>query len=194
MARSKLRNRREVVERIRNLAGALRAALAMLPASEEDPAVIAAVWQAEGLGTLLWSLECAELPPFDRPFDLSVVLETQVADGTIRPLPEIVQAREIARLWHWRARTAVLRAEAEPELPGNWQSYEQLVAATAMRGHERGLLPRPLRGDFPAFGTGYRELAADQQAEILSIAFERHRALNWLCGDGKEWATTPTDT
>lgn len=194
MARSKLRSRREVGERVRDLTGALRGALAMLPANEEDPAVIDAVWQAEGLGTLLWSLERAELPPFDRPFDRAVLLEAQVGDPSIRPLPEIVQAREIARLWHWRARTAVLRGESEPELPDNWRSYEQLVAATAMRGHERGFLPRPVRGDFPAFGTGYRELAPDQQAEALSIAFERHRALNWLCGAGKEWATTPTDT
>ena len=63
-----------------------------------------------------------------------------------------------------------------------------------MRGHDRGLLPRPVRGDFPAFGTGYRELEPDQYAEALSIAYERHRALNWLCGYGKSWHETPTDT
>ena len=194
MARSKLRSRREVAARIDHLTGVLRAALAMLPAAAEDPAVVAAVWQAEGLGTLLWALGRAELPPFDRPFDHAQLLTTPVGEGTLRPLPEIIQGREIARLWHWRARTALLRAGSEPELPGDWQSYEQLVAATAMRGHERGLLPRPVRGDFPAFGTGYRELAPDQQSEALSIAFERHRALNWLCGAGKDWETTPTDT
>ena len=45
------------------------------------------------------------------------------------------------------------------ELPASWDSLEQLVAVAAMRGYERGLLPSPLRGDFPAFGTGYRELS-----------------------------------
>ena len=63
-----------------------------------------------------------------------------------------------------------------------------------MRGHEGGFLPLPLRGDFPAFGTGYRDLQPDQHAEALSIAYERHRAFNWLCGLGKSWRETPTDT
>jgi hypothetical protein len=194
MARSRLRSRKEVVEQVGGLAGLLRGALAMLPAGKDDPAVVDAVWQAEGLGTLLWALGLVELPPFDRPFDHERLLEAGVAGGMLRPAEEIAQNQAAARLWHWRARTALIRAVSEPALPGSWQSYEQLVAATAMRGHERGLLPRPVRGDFPAFGTGYRELAPDQEAEALSIAYERHRALNWLCGAGKSWAETPTDT
>jgi hypothetical protein len=194
MARSRLRSRKEVVEQVGGLAGSLRGALARLPAGKEDPAVVDAVWQAEGLGTLLWALGLVELPPFDRPFVHERLLEAGVAGGTLRPPEEIAQAQAAARLWHWRARTALIRAVSEPALPATWESYEQLVAATAMRGHERGLLPRPVRGDFPAFGTGYRELAPDQEAEALSIAYERHRALNWLCGAGKSWAETPTDT
>jgi hypothetical protein len=194
MTRTKLRSRKEVVERALGLAGVLRGALVMLPAGENDPAVVDAVWQAEGLGMLLWALGLVELPPFDRPFDHERLLETGVAEGMLRPAEEIVHARETARLWHWRARTTLIRAEHEPELPASWQSYEQLVAATAMRGHDRGLLPRPVRGDFPAFGTGYRELEPDQYAEALSIAYERHRALNWLCGAGTSWDETPTDT
>ena len=63
-----------------------------------------------------------------------------------------------------------------------------------MRNHDRGLLPLPVRGDFPAFGGGYRELSPEQHAEALSIAYERHRALNWLCGAGEDLAQTPTDT
>ena len=74
------------------------------------------------------------------------------------------------------------------------QSFDQLVGATAMRGHEQGLLPRPLRGDFPAYGTVYRDLDEEQLAEAHNIAWERHRALNWLCGLGKRWEDVPTDT
>ena len=33
-----------------------------------------------------------------------------------------------------------------------------------------------------------------QQAEVLSIAYEPHRALEWLCGAGKSWVETPTNT
>jgi hypothetical protein len=194
MARTKLRSQREVVERIRALSEPLRGALRMLPAASGDPAVIEAVWQAEGLGMLLWSLGLVELEPFDRTFDAEWLLATPTAHGSLRARAEIEHARETARLWHWRARTGELTAGEAIELPADWASFEQLVAVAAMRGYERGILPSPLRGDFPAHGTGYRELSPAQRAEVLSIAYERHRALNWLCGAGKSWSDTPTNT
>ena len=62
------------------------------------------------------------------------------------------------------------------------------------RGRPALLLPRPLRGDFPAFGTVYRALAADQEAEALSIAWERDRALEWLTGLGSSWDDIPSES
>jgi hypothetical protein len=194
VSRTKLRSRREVLERVRALSDPLRVALTMLPEAVDDPAVIEAVWQAEGLGMLLWSLGLVELEPYDRTFDAEWLLATPTAPGALRAKPEIEHALETARLWHWRARTDALRAGDALELPADWQSFEQLVAVAAMRGYERGLLPSPLRGDFPAFGTGYRELSPARRAEVVSIAYERHRALEWLCGGGKSWAETRTDT
>ncbi len=194
MPRTKLRSRREVNDRIRALAGPLATALRALPAGAGDPAVIEAVWQAEGLGMLLWALGLVELPPFDSPFDAEWLLATPTAHGSLRAREEIEHARESARLWHWRARTLALRKGDEIDLPDDWASFEQLIAVAAMRGYERGLLPSPVRGDFAAFGTGYRELSPAQAAEAFSIAYERHRALNWLCGEGRSWDDTPTDT
>jgi hypothetical protein len=63
-----------------------------------------------------------------------------------------------------------------------------------MRGYEQGVLPSPLRGDFRAYGKVYRHLAPEQHAEALSIALERHHALNWLCGEGTSWDDVPLDT
>jgi hypothetical protein len=183
-----------VLERVQALSETLRVALTMLPGGKDDPAVIEAVWQGEGLGMLLWSLGLVELEPYDRPFDAEWLLATPTAPGNLRAKPEIEHALETARLWHWRARTEALRAAEAIELPASWESFEQLVAVAAMRSYERGLLPSPLRGDFPAFGTGYRELTDAQRAEVVSIAYERHRALSWLVGAGGTWAETPTDT
>jgi hypothetical protein len=194
MARVKLRSRREVVERCRVLSGEVAAALARASADLDDVGAVATVWSAEGLGMLLWALELAQLPPYDRPFRPERLLEAPLDDGDLRPEEEIERARETARLWHWRARTAALQAGGDAELPGQWQSFDQLVGATAMRAHEQGFLPRPLRGDFPAFGTVYRELDEAQQAEAHRISWERHRALNWLCGLGRQWDDVPTDT
>jgi hypothetical protein len=190
----KLRSRRDVVERIRALSEPLTAALSMLPGSEADPAVIDAMWQAEGLGMLFWALGLVELEPFDKHFDPEWLLATPTAHGTMRAKAEVEHARETARLWHWRVRTDRMRHSDKVELPASWDSFEQLIAVAAMRGYERGLLPSPLRGDFPAFGTGYQELTEPQRAEVASIAYERHRAFNWLCGAGRAWAETPTAT
>jgi hypothetical protein len=192
MARTKIRSRRDVLERIRSLSVPLHTALKMLPAEEDDPAVIEAVWQGEGLGMLLWALGLVEIEPFDHPFDPEWLLATPTAHGTLRAKAEIEHARETARLWHWRVRTDGVREGDGVELPRDWSSFEQLIAVAAMRGYERGLLPSPLRGDFPAFGTGYRDLTPAQRVEVASIVYERHRALNWLCSAGKTWDDTPT--
>lgn len=152
------------------------------------------VWQAEGLGTLLWALGRLELPPYDLAFDHDRLLATALGGATLRSTAEIEHARQTARLWLWRARTSSLQEGGGVTLPERWQSFDQLIAATAMRAHEQGLLPRPLRGDFPAFGTVYRELSPEERAEAESIAWERQRALNWLCGLGSSWDEVPADT
>jgi hypothetical protein len=192
--RTKLRSRKEVVERSVALSEQLRAALAELSWDGDDGHVAEAVWEGEGLGVLLWALELAQLPPYDRPFDAEKLYATAMDQAIQRPADEIESARETARLWHRSARTAQLAAGSGVDLPQEWQSFDQLVGATAMRGFERGLLPRPLRGDFPAFGAVYRELSEAQQEEAHQIAWQRHRALNWLCGMGKTWDSVPTDT
>ena len=191
---SKLRSRREVVDRCVALTAIVREALSQLPGGEGKATVHDGVWQAEGLGALLWTLGRTELPPYDVAFDVDKLLAVTLDGAALRPVDEIERARETARLWHWRARTAALEVDEDVALPERWHSFDQLVAASAMRAHEQGFLPRPLRGDFPAFGTAYHELTDEQLDEALSIAWERHRALNWACGLGRTWDAVPTDT
>ena len=192
MARRKLRPQNEVVERCRTLSEELRAALGRLPS--DDPAVVDAVWRGEGLGTLLWGLQLAELPPYDQPFDPDALVEASLEEARLRDAEEIELERESARLWLWRARTTDLQATGDVELPERFASFDQLIAATAMRGFEQGLLPAPMRGDFRAYGKVYRHLAPEQQAEAHSIALERQHALNWLAGLGDSWDDVPLDT
>jgi hypothetical protein len=192
MPRRKLRSQGEVVERSRALGDELRAALAKLPT--DDPAVVDAVWRGEALGTLLWALQLLELPAYDRPFDAEEVAAVQLDDADLRDGEEIELERDSARLWHWRARTTSLQAAGTLELPERYATFDQLIAATAMRGYEQGVLPPPMRGDFQAYGKVYRHLSPEQHAEALSIAVERHHALNWLCGAGETWDDVPLDT
>jgi hypothetical protein len=194
MARTKLRSQREVAERCRLLADEVRAALARLPEDADDEAVVDAVWHGEALGALLWGLQLVDIPPYDEPFDHEAIAALALDGAHLREAEEIEQEREAARLWHWRARTTLLQDDPDVELPERWESFDQLVAATAMRGFEQGLLPAPMRGDFRAFGKVYRHLSPEQHSEAFSIAAERQHALAWLAGAGRDWASVPLDT
>lgn len=173
----------------------MRAALRRLEDGEAaDPAVVDALWGAEALGTLLWALQLQPLPPYDKPFRAADTAAAALNEAELRPGDELDAERDAARLWHWRARTSELVATAPLELPPEYGTVDQLVAATAMRGYEQGALPSPVRGDFPAFGKVYRHLSPAERAEAHSIALERHRALNWVCGLGETWGDVPLDT
>ena len=192
MPRRRVRPQGEVVERAAALRGELRTALERLPS--EEPEVVDAVWRGEALGTLLWALQLAELPAYDRPFDPAAVAALDPAEGTLRESEELLAERDSARLWHWRARTREVQAGGGIELPARYASFDQLIAATAMRGYELGLLPAPLRGDFRAYDKIYRHLSPEQLAEAHSIAVERQHALNWVAGAGATWDDVPLDT
>ncbi|MFL5926624.1 MAG: hypothetical protein ACJ77E_06790 [Gaiellaceae bacterium] len=193
MPRRKLRSQGDVVARTRELDDELRAALAQT-ADETDPGIVDAVWRGEGLGVLLWALQLAELPAYDEPFDAARIAGAALGDARLRDEEEIELERESARLWHWRARATELQAAGAVELPGQYSTFDQLIAATAMRGFEQGVLPAPVRGDFRAYGRAYRQLTPEERAEAHSIAVERHHALNWLCGEGPTWEDVPLDT
>ncbi|HEV8105043.1 MAG TPA: DUF4272 domain-containing protein [Gaiellaceae bacterium] len=192
MQRAKLRSQSETVDQARALQGDVRGAIGLLPS--DDPGVIDAVWRGEALGTLLWALGLLDLPGYDQPFDTDEVAAATFDDARLRDLDEIDLERESARLWHWRARTSEIQANGVVELPERYATFDQLIAATAMRGFEQGLLPTPMRGDFRAYGKVYRHLAPEQLAEAHSIAAERQHALAWLCGEGETWADVPLDT
>ncbi|HZP74164.1 MAG TPA: hypothetical protein VFA97_12390 [Gaiellaceae bacterium] len=194
MARAKLRPQREVVDRCRTLRIEVAAAVERLPAASADAELVDAAWHGEALGALLWALQLAELPPYDQPFHTEDVLGVDPVGGRLRPVDEIALERDSARLWHWRARTAVLQAAGTLELPARFASFDQVIAATAMRGFEQGLLPAPMRGDFRAFGKVYRHLSPSQLDEAHAIAAERHHALAWLAGSGRDWSDVPLDT
>jgi hypothetical protein len=213
--RTRLRSTKEVVDRARALAAFVRhahgesqnangrgfspheAQLLSRPAAawtEQD--VLDATWRGEALGTLLWALSLVpDLPPYDTPFEhFALTRGFDASRAELRSRSEIEEEREAARLWHWRARTTIVQRRSLAALPEQWASFEQLVATTTMRGHEAGLLPRPLRGDFPAFGTSYRHLTEEQRALAHSIAAERHYALEWVCRGGASWDEIRTDT
>lgn len=165
---------------------------------------IDAGWQAESIACLLWALKAIpELPPYDQEASPELVnalpansIKDLIKQAHLRPQEEIKKQRNIAELWHWRARTRRLQEEGHSfQLPSAY-TIEQVIELAASKGAENGDLPQPSGSDFPAMGKPYRDLSLEEFASLTSIAQERHKSLNWLCGFSPSglWADTPTGT
>ncbi len=161
-----------------------------------------AVWRAEALGVLLWSLSLVEdIPAYDSEWDMEdylsaadplAAMETALEQAHFRASMEVEQARDVAELWHWRGRTSVIMAQGVQPTEGH--TFQDIIAQTSRAAFESGDIPRPLEEDFPAFNTAYVHLDTLQREKAMSIAMERHFALNWLCAFSENWDDTPTDT
>ncbi len=174
-------------------------------------------WQIEAAACLAWALRL--LPCLWRPdeqFDGKLDFESFAAPerrlvetASLRPKEEIRAAAERLKLWHWRARQLQLErqgclwppADASPDqradLPSKGlDSLDGVVRVTARLLKEAGTLDQVLDEDFVARGKPYRELTEAELSELLGIAAERHKALNWLCGmaPSNDWAAVPTET
>ena len=111
------------------------------------------------------------IPKYRLPRDVLDAELSRILDMGV----ELELERDSARLWHWRARTTELQQSGALQLPARYSSFDQLIAATAMRGHDEGLLPVPIRGDFGAYGKVYRHLTPEQHAEDILAKVQRAR-------------------
>ena len=123
--------------------------------------------------------------------------------------PRPTRLSRFAPLVNWSARELLPRpgtgavctrrliesGEPIPPLPRNL-SLDDVVRLTARAAADAGDFAEPCDEDFPAFGKAYRDLSPEEFAYATSIARERHKALNWICGHAptNQWHLTPTDT
>jgi hypothetical protein len=175
------------------------------------------LWQIECAACIAWALRLLpRIWSMDEQFDGKLDQETLlspnrrlVASAELRPREEIEAARKRAELWHWRARQLAIQrqgahwppSDAGPEVIADLKakgldSLDGVVRFTAVSLKRDGVLDEIIGDDFPARGRAYRELSDSDASELLLIAQERHRALNWLCGMASEndWDVTPIET
>lgn len=161
----------------------------------------AASWRSEGMVALGWALGLVEaMPTYEGAADPAALLAVVPAPweataslrsgACLRREEEIAAERERAELWHWRAETADLLADA------TGSEREELMAVIRDVTREAvaaGLIAALAGDDFVARGHPYRDLHPAALEELGAVAAERHRALNWLCGFGATWDDVPTD-
>lgn len=172
------------------------------PTGSWTPAETAEVsWQGEALLALGWALGMVEpLPPADAPADagplLSQILEPWAStaafrrDATLRAEIEIAHERERAELWHWRGEAAALLAAAPQR---ERREIEAAIRDVAAEAKGAGLLDTVIDDDFAVHGRPYAALTPDVADELGILAFERLRALDWLCGLSPSWDPIPSD-
>jgi len=167
--------------------------------------LVNASWRMESVMTLMWALGIIpELLPFDqqaKPELMKQIPHQDISNSFISAqlLDEktIEKGRTLAELWHWRSRTRELVEEKRPfpaDIP-QFKSYDEIVRFSAKAANKKDSLGI-LEEDFAAMGKAYRDLTDEEWSSVRSIAYERHFALNWLCGyaPGNRWDETPTDT
>jgi hypothetical protein len=156
--------------------------------------IVDASWRIESAAVIAWALGySAQLPDYDQQATPKEVFAHLGDKPRLRSAAAISGARDTAELWHWRARTTQLqRSGRNPPLPPGY-TLPRIIAETAELAQKRGLF-HSKGGDFPAFGKPYRDLNDEELSLATSIAMERQRALNWLCGYSDDWDHVPTDT
>lgn len=166
-------------------------------------ALVQVAWRTEALGVIGWALGLEEeiLPydvqwggaPLTHSLRILSPVEAFVSSARLGAEGQILQAREIAEAWLWRARTTPLQKHpGEAPFPPSL-SVPETVAATAAYWQKHGLF-KAVKRDFPARGKTYAELAESERRELQSIATERLYGLNWLCRRAENWDLVPTAT
>lgn len=158
-------------------------------------------WRAEALGIMLWALnQIHDIPPYDKESSAEGVMNALPSPGSSRQFVssaalrnenEIREARNVAELWLWRARTTQLQLSgASP--PDGW-TFEKIISTAAEAAQHKKLFT-PIEHDFPALNKAYSKLSDEEWHTLRSIAQERLYALNWLCKYADDWDAVPTGT
>ncbi len=166
---------------------------------------IDASWLAESIMCLLWALGHREqIPAYDQEVDPNSnqfpkgeKARDLIQRAALRPNAEIDEQRDWAELWHWRCRTQMLLATKKiPDALPDGTTMPEVFRLTAVKAAEEGVFAQANGNDFPAFGKAFCDVSEEELSKLTSIAMERHKAFNWLCGyaPGNRWSETPTDT
>lgn len=95
----------------------------------------------------------------------------------LRSDQDLADERERMELWYWRG--------SEDVSPDD-------LAEVVAEINEIDLMPT-VDGDLAAGDAAFGSLPEDDRDDLVWIAEQRLRALNWVCGFGESWETAPLD-
>jgi hypothetical protein len=164
-----------------------------------------ASWQIEAAGCIAWALGTAAMPAYDAEFAPKQVLSTVpdqglpthewIAAASLQEEKIIREQREIVELWLWRSRKEMILRNPNP--PFSQEAFQQrirrAIVNAATQCESWGWF-QMIEGDFPARGKPYAQLVDADWHGMGNIATMRLQALNWLCGQERDWDSISCDT
>ena len=156
--------------------------------------VINSVWCLEALAVLAWGLRLTDLPPYDQLVDVDEFLSAlgllnvdkarqHLADAQLRPPDELDRFNEQVWAYNWRMVDFRIRPQAV--------DYAKVEFGAGPLDLSWAVLDD---GDLSLRGTPIAKADGDVVGRATSIAQERHRASNWLCGQARLFSNISTDT
>jgi len=156
---------------------------------------IDAVWRIEGLAILAWALRWYDPPAYDelvRPpllFDAVRILEPGamelLSEPTLRAPEELASMREHLLAFHWRMRDFSVRPHS--------MDFVQFSKKCWFGSFDISRF-RIIDNDLAIGDEAIHRADTDEVDRVQSIAFERHRAINWLMGYDTIYSETDTST
>jgi hypothetical protein len=158
-------------------------------------------WRIESLKALLWALGYfEEMPTYSRVGNVEdayskIPVKADVAPflngAHLREEQELELERSRARFFNWRCRTELFRLQGRP--PARGDTYEAVVARALAGLAEDGIHVEHDGVDIVVDGGRFQELEGDLKGNMMSVCYERHLALEWVCGEG-DWDLARADT
>ncbi len=157
-------------------------------------------WRIESLKAVLWCIGVLDKMP--SYFAVGKVNDTYtllpegkvvtrfLARAKLRDEDAIAKERDFARFLNWRCRTELCRLQGMK--PPRGDSYKKVVARALSAIEENGFPIEHDDVDILVNGVRFIDLG-DEKGDMMSICYERHRALEWVLGED-DWDRTHADT
>jgi hypothetical protein len=173
-----------------------RAVVRSTPGTLTEQQFVDAMWRIEGLAVLAWALKKAALPRYDALADIDSVWgclgflkpeesKQLLASAELRPAGELDAYRKQALGFHWRLRDYIVNPKV--------MDFRAFVADCWFGSFDVSIFEL-VDGDLAFRGARIDRLKAAVRSTALSIARERHHAINWLCSGPETYSQTHVGT
>jgi Domain of unknown function (DUF4272) len=157
-------------------------------------------WRIESMKALLWAVRAySKMPTYHDVGDVNGAYDKVPYKGDIAPFlaaaklrkeKEIDTERQHAKFLNWRCRTEMLRLQGMR--PPKGDSYEKVVSRALGELDEDMRLDHDGQ-DILVDGVRFRDLDGDRKGNMMSVCYERHLALEWVCSED-DWDDARADT